>query len=756
MAIEDTATLKASLKTSLILDSGTGNPTFSRVGTINVTNSEGNTLTVPANVAAFEGARLVENIATANSGTFNTGNYEVLNLTITGPNEVTSSASGTNTIRPDNATGHYETYTAGRTYASTYRVQSVEVQFVQLITNVGMMGSQQFVNFDVVNGTVETSSALITGFIEDFGGGEYRCSAVFTAVNTATTANALVLIPAATSAFRAAYGTGGDRLNIFGYMMEDITDKTIAEPSEYVSKGVLAAPFHGAGLDGFKWFDTREDRATPILDSNLKGLRGGTLSYQTASNFNDTNGAIAAIIESDNWASPNGHIGGTTTGLHLSALNSGVQALDGTNTVNGLAGSPTGQIPMAISWTGSSLKAAQNSNPVIGSYDGSFNLSTIEIDIDGTIRDLNIWTTELTDAETAEASGTEPQTGILVNSLIGSLTNNGLNSQALISTVFDTNVSSSNINGFNSNITQGFELNSNIGNSNTIGQNSSISQNIVINTTIGPILTVGQNSDVILENVINTDQGLVSTTGENSTITQGFIFDTSVNNSNIVGQSSNILNPLAINTSVGNTIFQGLKSEIQIPVNLLINSNVGSTLTSGVNSTVGQTTQLNSAIGNIESIGLDSNITLGTLALSQVNDISISGFNSEVINGTNIDVNSQIGLSVLTGQNSFVQLPILFNSQVDSALTTGSDSQIIQSILVDSQAKSLTINSINSTISETLLINSQFSLMQFQGNNAIITFQTTNPLVSSISIEMTIQSPNIEMVLSHEDIDLTL
>ena len=37
---------------------------------------------------------------------------------------------------------------------------------------------------------------------------------------------------------------------------EDITGVTITAPSEYVSSGVLSAPYHGAGVDGVKYFST--------------------------------------------------------------------------------------------------------------------------------------------------------------------------------------------------------------------------------------------------------------------------------------------------------------------------------------------------------------------------------------------------------------------------------------------------------------------------------------------------------------------
>ena len=40
------------------------------------------------------------------------------------------------------------------------------------------------------------------------------------------------------------------------WQLEEVTAQTIQAPSEYVSTGVLSAPFHGANIDGLKYFNT--------------------------------------------------------------------------------------------------------------------------------------------------------------------------------------------------------------------------------------------------------------------------------------------------------------------------------------------------------------------------------------------------------------------------------------------------------------------------------------------------------------------
>lgn len=41
--------------------------------------------------------------------------------------------------------------------------------------------------------------------------------------------------------------------------MEDVTYQSVLLPAEYVSTNVLSSPFHGAFVDGVKYFNTRLD-----------------------------------------------------------------------------------------------------------------------------------------------------------------------------------------------------------------------------------------------------------------------------------------------------------------------------------------------------------------------------------------------------------------------------------------------------------------------------------------------------------------
>jgi hypothetical protein len=131
------------------------------------------------------------------------------------------------------------------------------------------------------------------------------------------------------------------------------------------------------------------------------------VTYQTSGNFSDTAGTILATFKPTYDTMVAGSIVGKASfGLLASTANSGVQAADGTNTVSGLAGTPTGQRRIGCRWSGSSLQAfCETDYGVSGSYDGAFNLTTIGLNTGaaGYIRDIAIFNTSLADADIIDA-----------------------------------------------------------------------------------------------------------------------------------------------------------------------------------------------------------------------------------------------------------------------------------------------------------------------------------------------------------------
>ncbi|MBP9870655.1 MAG: hypothetical protein KBC53_04045 [Nitrosomonas sp.] len=137
-------------------------------------------------------------------------------------------------------------------------------------------------------------------------------------------------------------------------------------------------------------------------------VNADVLTLPTAGNFSDTAGTILATVNKTDWTGGNGSVvGSATRGLYASASNSGAQGLDGTNTVNGPAGTPSGTMRIGIRWSGSSLQAFSNGSfGSVGSYDGAFNLASIAAmaGAKGAIKDIAIWPSSLSDSDMISAS----------------------------------------------------------------------------------------------------------------------------------------------------------------------------------------------------------------------------------------------------------------------------------------------------------------------------------------------------------------
>jgi hypothetical protein len=115
-------------------------------------------------------------------------------------------------------------------------------------------------------------------------------------------------------------GTPGVVLNINKIQVEDVTNQSNTAPGEYVSVGVLGSPFHGAGIDGVKFFDTTngnsvvngvlyEWRGEPIPEATLLGYKseGSRTNLCLRSNaFTTTWTASGAPVFAQNVTGPDG------------------------------------------------------------------------------------------------------------------------------------------------------------------------------------------------------------------------------------------------------------------------------------------------------------------------------------------------------------------------------------------------------------------------------------------------------------------
>ena len=148
---------------------------------------------------------------------------------------------------------------------------------------------------------------------------------------------------------------------------------------------------------------------TPIITTSASvTVNADVLTAATSGNFSDFAGTIIATVTRDDWTVANGSaVGSSTRGLYTSSTNSGVQGADGTNTVNGPTGTPSGSMKIGLRWSGTSLQVYSNGVfGSAGSYDGGFNLSSIALATGAqcTIKDVSIWHTSLSDTEMIAAA----------------------------------------------------------------------------------------------------------------------------------------------------------------------------------------------------------------------------------------------------------------------------------------------------------------------------------------------------------------
>ena len=233
------ADFQADLTHSLVLDAGTGSPTFTRATTGTVQDNEGILRTAIAGEARFTGARRVRNLLPSTEGAFDAGSgWTLLNGAITTGVEDPNGGSTAYTLTQSGAP-------SCELYPTTPFVNSSTISSVWIRRRTG------------------------TGTIRLYGG-DYitNITSQVTSEWNRVTSNAS---ESATVGFDLRTFDSGDAIDFWHPQAEDITGRTDqTTPSEYVSVGVLSAPYHGAGVDGVKYFDT-DLSGNPIAASTLKG-----------------------------------------------------------------------------------------------------------------------------------------------------------------------------------------------------------------------------------------------------------------------------------------------------------------------------------------------------------------------------------------------------------------------------------------------------------------------------------------------------
>jgi len=217
----------APLQTTLVPDFslGSGTPTFTRATAATQTDFEAKLNVVLSGEARMQGARRVANKA-VNSGTLTVA----AGWNRTGTPTITSGKTD-----PDGGTTAYRISATGAGdewfYNATAAIgtQGISSLWIKRVTGTGN------IKFLTVNGATGTALTLTTSW-----------QRFANAVSTSTGVNFDIGINISTS---------GDEVDIWHPQLEGVTGQANQNPSEYVSVGVLSAPYHGAGVDGVQYFN---------------------------------------------------------------------------------------------------------------------------------------------------------------------------------------------------------------------------------------------------------------------------------------------------------------------------------------------------------------------------------------------------------------------------------------------------------------------------------------------------------------------
>ena len=232
-ALLDSSAFYAPRTSSITQSRGTGNPTYTGATAKYVTDFEGLLKLVPSGAARFSGARVVRNLLT-NTEALDNVSWTKTNVTV-----------GTGVSDPDGGTTAF-TITATAGNGEIYR-------------NTGVSTSAGVASIWIKRRTG-------TGLIKMWDGNSYETIPVTSSwarvAMTHVVASALYCL--------VQLVTSGDAVDVWHPQAEDVTGQANQNPSEYVSVGVLSAPYHGAGVDGVKYFNT-DISGNPIPAATLKG-----------------------------------------------------------------------------------------------------------------------------------------------------------------------------------------------------------------------------------------------------------------------------------------------------------------------------------------------------------------------------------------------------------------------------------------------------------------------------------------------------
>jgi len=352
----------ASLQSTLVpeLATGSSTPTFTRATTAYVADWENLLKSVLSGEARFTGARRVENILPFSDDlTQNVGSTAAATVTAT---------------------------TVEFTNATAYRYKTIPT----------IAGAQTFTARVTLSSSDKAQIGLRSG------------TGTFAACTLSSTPKTFSISWPATGAgvdicgLDNRVGLGGDgtttgTVTVVNWQIEVTTGQSNTNPSEFVSRGVASAPYHGAGVDGVKYFTTKNGNTvasnvvTEATGAAINLANGGSASTVDASGpfgyFAEgarTNRCLQSQVFSNaSWVSGGGGI---------TVTNNSIAAPDGTTTAdtltaagaNGTLIQDLGVVASASKTGGLWLKRKTGTGNIDLTMDGGATWTTVAVDANWT------------------------------------------------------------------------------------------------------------------------------------------------------------------------------------------------------------------------------------------------------------------------------------------------------------------------------------------------------------------------------------
>jgi hypothetical protein len=271
----------APLQTTLVPSIARGNntATFSRASAATLTDFSGNIKYPISNEARFMGARRVQNLvprSEADTGWIAAGTSPPTVSTSVSYNGLTATATtfpiiSGGTYFVSRGTGSSTTELLGHAYIwrsaiAFSRVLTGSESITVYVTGSAAIGGVAFNAANTSTSWVNFASAPVAAI---FGGNMY-----FTVFATTTTSPVTVYLSQR--------------------QIEDVSGQTNTNPSEYVSNGVLSAPYQGAGVNGVQYFNYLNGN---VLSSSRIIAGTGALITNSNSSYADAKGPFGYFSE---------------------------------------------------------------------------------------------------------------------------------------------------------------------------------------------------------------------------------------------------------------------------------------------------------------------------------------------------------------------------------------------------------------------------------------------------------------------------